>query len=104
MSQSQEALLISVFSVAAPVGLSIGVGLSSVMDTNGSTFLLIQGSFDGVCAGLLLFLGCSLLIRDFGDDLKRHCSGKPREQLMRTGMFLALWSGAALMALIGRWL
>ena len=104
VSLAQEYALITTFTVAAPVGLALGMGMSAAMNTAGPTFLLVQGTFDGVCAGLLLFLGFSLLLRDFEDDLKRFCGGKPHEGAMRAGMFAALWIGAGTMAFIGRWL
>jgi zinc transporter 1/2/3 len=106
LSPWDEALLGTVFSLAAPLGLAVGVGVSYSLNVNGETFLLVQGTFDGVCAGLLLFLGYSLLLRDFPEDVRRFTSGKDRATAAwrQAGMFAATWLGAGLMAFIGKYL
>jgi zinc transporter 1/2/3 len=106
LPRQEEALLGAIFSLAAPVGLAIGVGVQNTMNVNGSTFLLVQGTFDGVCAGMLLFLGYSLLLRDFPEDVRRFTGGKDRATAARRQvcMFAAMWLGAGLMAFIGKYL
>ena len=103
-SHWQEASLSLVFSFAAPIGLAVGVGVTTSLNVAGQTFLLVQGTFDGVCAGLLMYLGFSLIFLDFPADMRKFCAGKPNELAMRGGMFCALWLGAGLMAFIGKYL
>ena len=92
------------FSVAAPIGIAIGIGIVSSLYPNGETFLLVQGTFDGWCAGILLYIGYYLLLKDFPEDMEHHCLGKKHETWMRLGMFFALWVGAGLMAFLGNYL
>lgn len=103
-----EMLLSLAFSIASPVGMSVGVALisSGRLNPNGSTFLLVQGSFDGFCAGILLFLGYGLIFNDFTADMQRHCDRQCVEWrgLRRFGMFACLWTGAGVMAFLGKYL
>jgi zinc transporter 1/2/3 len=62
------------------------------------------GTFDGVCAGILIYIGYTLLLKDFPEDMERYCKGHKYEQYMRGAMFIALWIGAGLMAFIGKYL
>jgi len=103
-SHIQEFFLAAIFSIAAPLGIVVGVVVTSTLNPNGQTFLLIQGTFDGVCGGILLYIGFILLLKDFPEDMKRYCNDSPNKNLMRAGMFWALWTGAGLMAFIGKYL
>ena len=76
---------------------------SGGLATAGATFLLVQGTFDGICAGILLHLGFCLLNRDFPHDVAAHCTGR-HGGARRSALYLALWGGAGLMAFIGRYL
>ncbi|KAK5574710.1 hypothetical protein RB653_009963 [Dictyostelium firmibasis] len=103
-SHWHEALLASIFSVSAPIGIAIGVGVASSLNVNGPTYLIIQGVFDSVCAGILLYIGFSLMIKDFPEDMEELCRGKKYEYFLRAGLFIGLWVGAAMMAFIGKYL
>ena len=95
------------FAIAAPVGIGTGVGLMSSggISTNGETFLLVQGTFDGICAGILLHIGFCLLIKDLPLDISRFASphsGSKHPRLRLLALMTALWGGAGLMAAIGK--
>jgi zinc transporter 1/2/3 len=64
----------------------------------------MQGTFDAVCGGILLYIGFILLLKDFPEDTKRFCEKRPDDLLRRAGLFSALWVGAGVMAFIGRYL
>ncbi|KAN0052982.1 hypothetical protein ACTA71_012463 [Dictyostelium dimigraforme] len=103
-SHWHEALLTAIFSFSAPIGIAIGVGVASSLNVNGATYLIVQGVFDSVCAGILLYIGFSLMIKDFPEDMEQLCKGKKFEYLLRAGLFIGLWLGAAMMAFIGKYL
>lgn len=103
-SHFKEVILISIFSFSAPIGMAIGVITRETSNLNGSTFLLVQGIFDSFCGGILLYIGYSLLLKDFPEDIELHCRGKKREHLRRYAMFVSLWIGAGVMAFIGKYL
>jgi len=97
----QEFFLCFIFSIAAPLGIAIGIAITASVNPNGRTYLLVEGIFDAICAGILLHIGLSLLINDFREDVKVHCKGDPKR---RNLMFISLWIGAGLMAYIGKYL
>lgn len=69
----------------------------------------MQGTFDGVCGGILLYIGYALLTHDFPEDARLHCgpgsviSSAPR-QWKRRAMYACLWIGAGFMAYIGKYM
>lgn len=91
-----------VFAVSGPFGVVVGIGVYRTLNPNGAAFLLVQGVFDGLCGGLLLYAGFQLLMRDFRDDVERHCLGT-RRVAMIVGMFAAMWLSALAMSVIGAW-
>lgn len=99
-----------VFALSAPLGIAIGIAVvaSGSVLTSGSTFLLVQGTFDGVCAGILLYIGFAMLLGDFPKDLERLCDGPAAAHkgaaVRRLVLFAALWGGGGLMAFIGKYL
>lgn len=95
-----------IFSISAPIGLAAGLALLSGqgMNPNGTKYLLLQGTFDGACAGILLYLGFGLLLHDFQEDLVKHASssqhGPCARARRRAAMFGGLWGGAGVMAVL----
>ena len=106
--EATEVIFAAVFALAAPVGMAIGVSLmlTSGMNVNGESFLLLQGVFEGICAGILLYLGFGMLFNDFAVDMQRHCGaqGVSHPDIRRFAMFAGLWTGAGVMAYIGKYI
>jgi zinc transporter ZupT len=100
-SHAEEGFMVFLFSVSCPVGLAIGVGLTNAINPNGATYNYAAGIFDAICAGILLYIGLVLLINDFPKDMKKYCKKSP---FLKFGMFVALWTGAGLLAYIGKYL
>jgi len=99
-----EILLPFIFSIAAPLGIGIGIAVINTLNPNGGeTFLLVQGSFDSICGGILIYIGFSLLLIDFPRDMTKYCTGKYMRR-KQAAMFFFLWLGAGIMAYIGKWL
>jgi zinc transporter 1/2/3 len=98
-----EVLLGAVFAVSAPVGIAMGIGMYTTMNTNSDTFLITTGVLDGLCGGILLYTGFVFLLEDFSSDMRKCCHGK-NQRLMEAGMFTSLWVSALLMAAIGLYL
>jgi zinc transporter 1/2/3 len=94
----------AVFALSAPLGIATGVGVVSTaaLNVNGATFLIAQGTFDSICAGILLQIGFSMLIKDLPDDLAAQ-EGEGAH-LRRAALFAAVWVGACAMAYIGAYL
>ncbi|EPY31195.1 solute carrier family 39 (zinc transporter), member 1/2/3 [Angomonas deanei] len=102
-----EIILTCVFSFSAPIGIAAGTAaVSSSADAlASSTYAMVSGIFDSLCGGILLYLAFGLIFVDFPADLRRYCAAGSHHRKWRIlGMFLSLWIGAGVMALIGKWL
>jgi zinc transporter 1/2/3 len=91
-------LLALIFSLTTPVGAAVGVGISSWYDPNSALAILVEGVFDAISAGILLYMGyVNLLAVEF------NLNGEIRKEsnMVKSVCFLALWAGAAVMAVIG---
>jgi solute carrier family 39 (zinc transporter), member 1/2/3 len=102
-----DVVLALVFSVSAPVGMAAAtIAVSVSRDAMaGSGFVTLMGVLDSFCGGILLYLAFTLLLGDFVADMKHYCAeGQPFRVWKKIGMFLALWIGMGLMALVGNWL
>lgn len=97
-----EMMFSFIFSVSCPIGIIIGISAYSSINQSGQTISLVAGIFDGIGAGLLLYNGFLLLLKDFHEDLAKHCSGDHRK-LKTFGMFAVLWVAAFSMSIIGGW-
>ena len=63
LSHWNEFFLALLFSVSAPIGIAIGIIITSSVNPEGADYLLWQGTFDAVCSGILLYIGAMLLIK-----------------------------------------
>ena len=97
-SRSKFILLAAVFVLITPVGTAIGMGLNSRYNGSSKAALGTEGVFDAVSAGILIYNGLvDLVVPTFSEKeipkgLFKECLG-----------FVALYAGAAIMALIGKW-
>lgn len=98
-----ELIFGAIFSVSAPVGIAIGIGVYTILNTNSVEFLLVQGIFDAICSGILMYTGFQLLLLDFPRDMLHHCTGRYK-RIMQAGMFASLWISAGIMAFLGKYL
>ncbi|KAF9327837.1 high-affinity Zn(2+) transporter zrt1 [Podila minutissima] len=92
-------LLAFIFSLTTPTGAAIGIGISNTYSPNSKTSLLVEGIFDSVSTGILLYMGyVNLLAIEF------NLNGEIRKESkkMKSMCFIALWAGALAMAIIGR--
>ncbi|KAF9170760.1 high-affinity Zn(2+) transporter zrt1 [Mortierella sp. AD011] len=92
-------LLALVFSLTTPIGAAIGIGISSSFDPSSASSILLEGVFDAISAGILLYMGyVNLLAVEF------NMNGEIRKEStkVKSICFLVLWAGAIVMAVIGR--
>ena len=94
---------LAVFSLAAPVGMAVGLGLlrGGSLNANGLSFLMTQGTLDGVTSGLLLHIAAAKLVVDF----QRDVTVVSRDSWVRAfGLHVAVSIGAGCMAYLGEFL
>ncbi|RUS34027.1 ZIP zinc transporter-domain-containing protein [Jimgerdemannia flammicorona] len=89
-----------IYVLTTPLGIAIGIGISSTYNPNSTTALLTQGIFDSISAGILLYMAfVNLIAIEFTQNMRMHELGTRT----KVSYYLAMYSGAAIMALIGRW-
>ncbi|KAK6919807.1 Zinc/iron permease [Dillenia turbinata] len=86
------------FSLTTPVGIAIGMAISTRYSETSPTALIVQGVFDSASAGILIYMALvDLLAADFMN---------PRLQTntkLQVGANLSLLLGAGCMALLAKW-
>ncbi|XP_051217881.1 zinc transporter 3-like [Lolium perenne] len=88
-------IMATFFSLTAPVGIMLGIAISSSYNVHSSTAFIIEGVFNSASAGILIYMSLvDLLATDFNNP-KVHTNTKL--QLMT---YLALFLGAGIMSML----
>ncbi|KAM4071393.1 hypothetical protein ACB094_11G059200 [Castanea mollissima] len=86
------------FSLTTPVGIAIGIGISSVYNENSPKALIFEGIFNAASAGILIYMALvDLLAADF---MNPRVQSNARLQI---GVNVSLLLGAGLMSLLAKW-
>lgn len=86
------------FALTTPVGIAIGIGISSGYDENSPTALIVEGIFNAASSGILIYMALvDLLAADFMNP-RMQKSGR-----LRLGCNISLLLGSGLMSLIAKW-
>ncbi|XP_050279937.1 zinc transporter 8-like isoform X2 [Quercus robur] len=86
------------FSLTTPVGIAIGIGISSGYDENSPNALILEGIFNAASAGILIYMALvDLLAADF---MNPRVQSNARLQI---GVNVSLLLGAGLMSLLAKW-
>ncbi|KAG0334367.1 hypothetical protein BG004_000435 [Podila humilis] len=93
-------LLSAGFALSTPVGVALGIGIRQSYDGESVTSLLVQGVFDSLSAGILLY---TAMVQLMSTELNTNVTFRQAGTRWQTIQFLALWCGAAAMAIIGKW-
>jgi len=86
------------FAVTTPLGIAIGMGISTSYNENSSSALIVEGVFDSISAGILVYMALVDLIAV--DFLSQRMRSSRRLQVYAFG---ALFLGCGCMSLIGVW-
>lgn len=88
------------YSLSTPISVAIGLGLKQTYAPSSQTTLIVNGIFDSVSAGILIYTGLiELIARDFIFNNAMYTARLT--VLMSAFGIMAL--GAGLMALLGKW-
>lgn len=90
------------FSLTTPLGIAIGIGIhSGTYNPKSVVALLTTGILDSLAAGVLIYVALvNLITAEMGANAHGFYSLRARLKLL---YFIALYLGAAAMAVIGRW-
>uniref|UniRef100_A0A0E0LIQ3 Zinc transporter n=1 Tax=Oryza punctata TaxID=4537 RepID=A0A0E0LIQ3_ORYPU len=90
--------MIIFFCLTTPVGIAVGVGISSVYNESSPTALVVEGILNSVAAGILIYMALvDLLAEDFMNP-RVQSRGK-----LQLGINLAMLAGAGLMSMLAKW-
>jgi zinc transporter 1/2/3 len=99
-SKAKSIAMILFYSLTTPVGTAVGIAIASSYNANSITALAVQGVFDCVAAGLLLYIA---LIQMIAEDFTRMDGDKPKSLLFRCVLYLAMSTGSGCMAMLAIW-
>jgi solute carrier family 39 (zinc transporter), member 1/2/3 len=86
------------FCLTTPVGILVGIGISSVYNEDSSTALVVEGILNSVAAGILIYMALvDLLAEDFMNP-KVQSRGK-----LQLGINVSMLVGAGLMSMLAKW-
>ncbi|KAF5748865.1 zinc transporter 8-like [Tripterygium wilfordii] len=92
------AIMALFFSLTTPVGILIGIGISSKYNEDSPNALIVEGIFNSASAGILIYMALvDLLAADFMSP-KMQNSGR-----LQLGANVSLLLGAGLMSLLAKW-
>ncbi|KAF0899510.1 hypothetical protein E2562_019993 [Oryza meyeriana var. granulata] len=91
-------IMATFFSLTAPVGIALGIAITSSYSKHSSTALVVEGVFNSAAAGILIYMSLvDLLAADFNNP-KLQTNTK-----LQLATYLALFLGAGLMSLLAIW-
>ncbi|RLN36322.1 ZIP zinc/iron transport family protein precursor [Panicum miliaceum] len=86
------------FCLTTPVGILVGIGISSVYNEDSPTALVVEGILNSVAAGILVYMALvDLLAEDFMNP-KVQSRGK-----LQLGINVSMLVGAGLMSMLAKW-
>ncbi|GAM89439.1 hypothetical protein ANO11243_074770 [Dothideomycetidae sp. 11243] len=93
-------ILAAGYAISTPIAIAIGLGIRNVYPPNSATTLVVNGIFDSISAGILIYTGLvELMAHEF--MFSPYMSKAPIKNVLAA--FFIMCSGAALMALLGKW-
>ncbi|KAL3661981.1 hypothetical protein V7S43_012788 [Phytophthora oleae] len=99
-SRTKLLLLNLSFAITTPIGQAFGIAIHSSYSPSSATALWVQGVFDCVAGGILLYTG---LVELLTYNMTTNQKFLKRKTWQRITLYISLWLGAGLMALVGKW-
>ncbi|TKY66176.1 Zinc transporter 8 [Spatholobus suberectus] len=92
------AIMATFFSLTTPIGIAIGIRVSSVSKENSPTALTVEGVFNSASAGILIYIALvDLLAADFMN------SRLQKNLKLQLGANISLLLGAGCMSVLAKW-
>lgn len=88
------------YALSTPIAIAAGLGVRETLEPGTSTTLIVNGVFDSISAGILLYTGLvGLMAHEFIFSTEMRRSGIN----VTLSAFACVCVGAGLMALLGKW-
>ncbi|KAL8498974.1 hypothetical protein ACS0TY_022076 [Phlomoides rotata] len=94
----RSTIMASIFSLTAPAGIAVGIGISSIYNADSPRALVTEGIFDSISAGILVYMALVDLIA--ADFLHKRMSCSVRLHMVS---YIALLVGAVSMSSLAVW-
>ncbi|KAL6556676.1 Fe(2+) transport protein 3, chloroplastic [Orobanche gracilis] len=94
----RSTLMACFFAMTTPLGIAVGIGVSSIYNANSPMALIIEGILDSISAGILIYMALVDLIA--ADFLSKRMSCNVRLQVVS---YCVLFLGAVLMSSLALW-
>jgi solute carrier family 39 (zinc transporter), member 1/2/3 len=88
------------YGVTTPIAIAVGLGVSQTFEPNSSQTLIVNGIFDSISAGILLYTG---LVELMAHEFMFNTEMRKSSMTMLLSAFGCMCLGAGLMALLGKW-
>jgi zinc transporter 1/2/3 len=88
------------YGLSTPIAIAIGLGVRKSYPPEGRTTLIVNGVFDSISAGILIYTG---LVELMAHEFMFSNSMRTANIKVVLSAFLMMCMGAALMALLGKW-
>jgi zinc transporter 1/2/3 len=93
-------ILGGMYSLTTPIAIAIGLGVRESLQTEAATMLIVNGVFDAISGGILMYTGLvELLAHEFMFNPEMRKAGFK----MQFFAYLCVCAGVALMALLAKW-
>ncbi|KAJ3018860.1 UNVERIFIED_CONTAM: hypothetical protein HDU68_010940 [Siphonaria sp. JEL0065] len=100
LSNGTKKLLGLMYPMTTPTGLAIGIAVRNSYNSNSSTLIVVQGILDSLSAGILFFnTYCELMSEQVSHSPHFLSLGST----LKVASFLAMYLGAAAMAIVALW-
>ncbi|KAJ3004150.1 UNVERIFIED_CONTAM: high-affinity Zn(2+) transporter zrt1 [Siphonaria sp. JEL0065] len=100
LSNGTKKLLGLMYPMTTPIGLAIGIAVRNSYNSNSSTLIVVQGILDSLSAGILFFnTYCELMSEQVSHSPHFLSLGST----LKIASFLAMYLGAAAMAIVALW-
>mmetsp|Transcript_28947 Transcript_28947/g.53193 ORF Transcript_28947/g.53193 Transcript_28947/m.53193 type:complete len:486 (-) Transcript_28947:1025-2482(-) len=91
--------MVLAYSITCPIGIAIGMGIATSYNPDSLNALVVQGVFDGISGGMLLYIA---LVQLLAEDMGRIGRG-PKSIIPRLVSVIGMCIGAGGMATIAIW-
>jgi zinc transporter 1/2/3 len=90
----------SAYGLTTPIAIAIGLGVSSTFSPNSPKTLIVNGVFDSISAGILIYTG---LVELMAHEFMFNPQMRKSSIKMMLFAYLCMCVGAGLMAVLGKW-
>ena len=100
LSNVSKVVMALLYPLSTPIGIGIGIGVHSVYSENQPSLILIQGILESLSSGILIYSTYCELV---GGEINHNAAFARYPRKFKLTCFLAMYLGAAAMAIIGYW-